>query len=47
MLSYSGAFTAEYRAEFKSTWRRSCREDDIPHTDKRTIKGILGELVKI
>jgi dynein heavy chain len=47
MVSYSGPFTAEYRAEFESYWREKLVECEMPHNEGTSMKAVLGEPVQI
>ena len=46
-VGYTGAFTGIYRQQLESKWRKSLLELGISHTSGVTMRGTLGEPVKI
>jgi len=47
MISYAGPFSSEVRGTCETTWLEKLTELKIEHTDNCTMKGVLGEPVKI
>jgi len=47
MISYSGPFTAEYRVACEKAWSEKLLELKLEHTEGVSMKGVLGEPVKI
>ena len=46
-ISYSGAFTSQYREELEETWRKNVKEQGIKATENITMSKILGDDVTI
>jgi dynein heavy chain len=47
MVSYSGAFTADYRSDFEDEWRKALKNYDMAHNDGCSIRSVLGDPVQI
>ncbi|CAD7943415.1 unnamed protein product [Amoebophrya sp. A25] len=46
-VSYSGPFTARYRVELETTWRKCLADQEMAYTEGCTMAQVLGEPVKI
>ena len=46
-VGYTGAFTGTYRQQLEGKWRKSLLELRISHTSGVTMRGTLGDAVKI
>lgn len=47
MISYVGAFTSYYRQTMEKQWREKLKSINLPHSEGVTMRGFLGEPVKI
>merc|ERR1719265_837420 len=47
MVSYSGAFTVDYRSEFEDGWRKGLVTYDMKHNEGCSMRTVLGDPVQI
>lgn len=47
MLAYSGPFSSGYRSELESDWIKKLHELQVLHSENITMRGFLGNEVKI
>ena len=47
MISYAGAFTAEFRQSMELQWQEKLKSSGLPHTEGNNMRSFLGQPVKI